>query len=417
MFDLDDLVLKTVPLRFRGADLRLDLSHALFSSFDIDVGTRLLFKAIGRDEVLPQATSVLDVGSGVGVIGLAVASAFPQTKVLAQDRDLLARAFTERNRGRNKITNLRAGAALMAAGCLGGPYDFILSNVPAKAGAPVIEAFLAECARALSPEGRLGIVVVKPLVESVRSWLASAGFRVLGEERGSMHRAFVAQREHPSTEIPVGGAPLLLGGTGGTELELGGIDLSVYRRSRGDFSLLGTRYTARGYWGLPDFDTIGYGQALGTELAARSASGSLVREALVVNPGVGHAAMWIAQSLGPNRLSAASRDILSLAATGENLASLPGSRTTYRALDALRLDEIPEAFFDLHLEFAEPVPGYDWIGPLWERALRLDKRGSSFVLVVPPTEMVRVEKRRPEGFRLLGEKRKKGLSAAAWRRV
>jgi 16S rRNA G1207 methylase RsmC len=103
MIDLLPLVNKTVPLRFRGADLSLDLSHALFSSFGIDAGTKLLFKAIGRDEKLARAKRILDAGSGVGVIGLGVAAAFPDARIVARDRDLLAVAFSERNRRRNRI--------------------------------------------------------------------------------------------------------------------------------------------------------------------------------------------------------------------------------------------------------------------------------------------------------------------------
>jgi hypothetical protein len=45
---IEKYVLKVVPLRFRGADLNFELSHALFSSFDIDAGSRLLLKLVGK---------------------------------------------------------------------------------------------------------------------------------------------------------------------------------------------------------------------------------------------------------------------------------------------------------------------------------------------------------------------------------
>jgi 16S rRNA G1207 methylase RsmC len=72
---------KRVDFRFRGRSLNLSLSHALFSSADVDTGTRLLLRVLSRlwDEDLTAGRAlprtVLDAGSGVGVIGIAVASA------------------------------------------------------------------------------------------------------------------------------------------------------------------------------------------------------------------------------------------------------------------------------------------------------------------------------------------------------
>ncbi|MEI6874879.1 MAG: methyltransferase [Spirochaetota bacterium] len=435
MTDLQGLVNKTVDFRFRGADLRFDLSHALFSSFDIDVGTRLLFKAIGRDEALLSAKRVLDLGSGIGVIGLAIAAALPDAEVTLRDRDFLAVAFSERNRLRNKLGNARVEAGLIGAGGLGGGWDFILSNIPAKAGGPVIATFVAEAHASLAPGGRLALVIVKPLVDELRSLLEAGGYEIVAEERGSMHRAFVARpleaahSEHSAPSAPSGPEP-------GDPLSPGIFDTRHYLRSKGEFKLLGKVYEAQGYWGLPDFDTIGYPQLAATELVSRFASGSHPRDCLVINPGMGHAAIWTAISLAPSGIALASRDLLSLVAASENLGRLgviaraadedggadrdSGTGAlplVTRSLDVLRLDEEPPESFDLVLDFADPIPGYDWIAPTWERSARLLRRGGTLIIAAPPTELVRLEKRRQQGWRLLGEKRKKGSAAAAWRRT
>ena len=418
MPDLKALVNKTVSFRFCGAELRLDLSHALFSSFDVDVGTKLLFKAVGRDAVLAGAKRVLDAGSGVGVIGLAIAAAFPAAEVTLRDRDLLAVAFSERNRRANHLDNAKVEPGLIGSGGLGGPWDFILSNVPAKAGGPVIAAFIAQAAAALAPGGRLGIVVVKPLVDEVRALLTVQGFELVTEERGAMHRAFVCSLGEGRTPgFPSGDAK-------GNPLSPGCFDLSAYVRRTGGFKLFGKIYTARGFWGLPDFDTIGYPQLAATELVSRFASGGKIDESLVINPGVGHAALWIAASLGPKRLRLAGRDLLALHAARENLARIdqvsnedPNESMAVELVDVLSLDGVEEASLDLLLDFADPVPEYDWVEPTWSRALRLLCPGGTLVIAAPPTELVRLERRRPSGFRLLGEKRKKGASAAAWRRT
>jgi hypothetical protein len=326
MIDLLPLVNKTVPLRFRGADLSLDLSHALFSSFGIDAGTKLLFKAIGRDEKLARAKRILDAGSGVGVIGLGVAAAFPDARIVARDRDLLAVAFSERNRRRNRISNVSIEQGLMGTGRSGGPWDYILSNIPAKAGAPVIAAFIGEAAASLSPGGRLGIVIVKPLVDELRGYLEVAGFSIVSEERGSMHRVFVAetgQAKESSLPRTVGAESA---GAVSDPSAAPRYDLTAYRRRRGEFKLYGRSYQATGYWGLPDFDTIAYPHVIAAELLSRFASDKKEAEVLVLDPGIGHAVLWLALTLACANKRSISGPPFSAGHRGES--RLPSRRRT-----------------------------------------------------------------------------------------
>jgi 16S rRNA G1207 methylase RsmC len=438
MIDLDLLVNKTVPFKFRGAELKLDLSHALFSSYEVDAGTRLLLKAVGRDEVLLKARHVLDAGCGVGVIGLSIAAALPDCRVDARDRDLLACAFTERNRKRNKVPNLVVGPGLLSVSLPAlAPdpaegYDYILTNIPAKAGGPVLEAFFRGAPALLAPEGRLAVVIVKPLVDSARAWLTQYGYSLLAEERGANHYAFVAlpppgldenaSAATPTASLapqPVAGsrtseAPLAEPGAKATALDFSGLDLGVYLRTRGRFKLAEASYEASGIWGLAEFDTVGFASAAAAELAERALAGSLVRDALVINPGIGHLAIWAARRVGAARVVGASRDLLSLAATGANLASLGRSRPDYRAVDALRLEDLPASSFDLIFCSPDLVPDYDWIAPLWADASRLLKKGATLIVASTPTELLRFEKRRAPGYRKAGEKRKKTFLASAW---
>jgi hypothetical protein len=388
------------------------------------------------------------------VIGLALAKAFPEAEVVMRDRDSLAVAFAERNRLANKLRGRTAwtdpanGAArtavaaphadlgLLADGLeisasadgLGGrPYDYVLSNLPAKAGAPVLEAFFLAAAGKrgspafLAPCGHLAVVIVNTLADKAAAWIAGAGLAIVSRERGRGHTVFVteapAAAAPPPGEAMLSRRPILPGA--GPELDLSSLDLALYVRGEAPFKLGGIAYRARGFWGLPDFDTVGYSSALAVDAASRALAGSLVREALVVNPGVGHLPIWIARKLGPARITAASRDLLSLAATGANLASAGGRRPpAYRCLDELRLDELAEdSSLDLLAELPDIVPEYDWIGPSWERATRLVKAGGAYLLVCPATELGRAEKRRPSGWSLAVDRRKRGYGAAAWIRA
>jgi hypothetical protein len=273
---------KTVSFKFNGAELRFDLSHALFSSFDIDQGTKLLLKAVARDPVLASARRILDEGCGVGVIGLCVAKAFPDAEVILRDRDSLAVAFSERNRLANKLrgttawTDPETGAArlarpaprvewgLLGDGKEGGSYDFVLSNLPAKAGAPVLASFFARLAGRLSgsrasacaegsatprasallvPGGRAGVVIVKPLADAALAWIADAGLNVVGEARGSGHNVYVVERGRGDADAePANPAE---------PLALAAPNLDAYIRGESRFKLADLAYRASGFWGLP----------------------------------------------------------------------------------------------------------------------------------------------------------------------
>jgi hypothetical protein len=126
--------------------------------------------------------------------------------------------------------------------------------------------------------------------------------------------------------------------------------------------------------------------------------------------------------LGIKRITAASRDELSLRAVGINLSALPERyRPDYTAIDALSAVDLPPGSFDLVAESPDIVPERDWIGPSWNLADRLLRGGGVYLVYCSPTDMARLEKRRPSGgggrWTLLGQKRKKGFVASAWRKA
>jgi hypothetical protein len=446
--DISTYVNKTVNFKFSGAELRFDLSHALFSSFDIDQGTRLLLKAVARDPVLALSRRTLDEGCGVGVIGLCMAKAFPRAELVLRDRDSLAVAFAERNRVANKLRGTTAWKdpvtgeerearpapriewGLLADGREGGPYDFVLSNLPAKAGTPVLASFFDRLsgrrggAALLVPGGRAGVVIVNPLAEAAARWIAQAGLSVVTQERGTGHHVYVVERAK-------GGAGAEEGGPGASSapVEPGSGDESLplwlrdYLRGDARFKLADFSYRARGFWGLSEFDTPSYGSSVAADAASRALGGC--PRAFFLNPGVGHLAVWAAKKLGLNSLTAASRDKLSLEATGANIAALPErSRPEYAAIDALSATDLPELSFDLLFESPDVVPERDWVGPSWELAERLVRPGGAYWAVCSPTEMARLEKRRPSGgapsgggkprWALACQRRKKGFVASVW---
>jgi hypothetical protein len=420
-----------------GADLRLDLSHALFSSFDIDQGTRMLLKAVARDEVLARSRRILDAGSGTGVIGLSIAKAFGQAEVVMRDRDLLAVAFSERNRLQNRLGGTPAWTdpatgwsrkpvqqpiscpGLLADGFEGGPYDFILSNLPAKAGAPVLEAFFRNCGqtRILAPGGRLAVVIVNTLAEKAGQWLGESGLLTVKTEKGGGHTVFVAEKPNesavPSDDagIPPRSGPAIPI-SGDSDLP----DMGLYLRHEGPI-LVGTRnLVSRGYWGLPDFDTVNFATNLAAEAMNRALAGSLIRECLLVNPGVGHLALWLSRVFAPKTMRVASRDTLSLLALRDNLSHSGRIDTEILPMSALDIDSLKPSGTDLVVWCPDLIPEFDWIEPAWNCANSICKTGACIVLVSTPTELARCEKRKPSGWKQLVDRRRRGMAVMVFRR-
>ena len=100
---LDPLVNRTVDFAYRGTKLKFELSHSLFSSFDIDEGTRFLLKEIANEPGIIHAHRLLDAGCGVGVIGISLAASCPEMDVVLRDRDFRAVVFSARNAERNGL--------------------------------------------------------------------------------------------------------------------------------------------------------------------------------------------------------------------------------------------------------------------------------------------------------------------------
>jgi 16S rRNA G1207 methylase RsmC len=194
---------------------RLDLvsGSGVYSRGRLDIGTSVLF----RETEPPPPGQVLDLGTGYGVIGLAVAAAWRSDGVapgagsvtgveVNQRAVLLANENADRMR-----LNDRFHAVVPDAAPAGASYDEIWSNPPIRIGKPALHELLLTWFARLRPEGRALLVVGKNLGgDSLQAWLtdqgypttrlASAkGFRVL-ESRPGPERS--SPRSSPGPSVP-----------------------------------------------------------------------------------------------------------------------------------------------------------------------------------------------------------------------
>ena len=178
---------KPMPCAFpyRGYGLNFMTDAGVFSKGELDVGTRLLLDA------LPALSGdVLDLGCGWGAIGVAVAKANREARVVMADVNHRALGLAKDNCARNGVTAEVIESDGMAA-VMGRTFDAVITNPPIRAGKQVIYKMFADAAVSLKEGGALYLVIrkqqgaescvkyLKTLFDEVEKLDKSAGFWVL----------------------------------------------------------------------------------------------------------------------------------------------------------------------------------------------------------------------------------------------
>ena len=184
---LNDYLHKTVAFRFEGHTLRLALWQSLFSSYDVDSGSRLLLASVVRQLAAHpgerrRLRSILDLGCGTGVLGLALTKRFAAA-LTARDRDAPALAVTAHNAAANGVACYTRGCGHQRSGWLAGTCP-----PPNGRGQPARQGRRPGAGTAAG-SGRVAVVVVAPLAEEVRRGL-SAVAELIHEQHGSRHAVF-----------------------------------------------------------------------------------------------------------------------------------------------------------------------------------------------------------------------------------
>lgn len=299
---VDELFLaRTVPFAFHGARLRFDLATTVFASAGIDPGSALLLRHLQAVDVSPSAR-VLDLGCGVGVLGVVLAALDRSRQVTFVDRDALACRFTRRNLEANGL----AAAAATVHGSLGyddvapgPPFDLIVSNIPGKAGSAVLDHLISGAGPLAGPGTIFGCVVVQPLAAEVRAAMGRLAATMLVDKGNKTHQVLVVRLDEP-----------LPADTGPTR----GFEGGRYDRTSANFSAGDLQWRARTVVGLDEFDNLSHA----TRLLRGAFRGLRAGPCLILDPGQGHRAVLAARS-GQHVDTLVSRDLLSLRASARCL--------------------------------------------------------------------------------------------------
>jgi 16S rRNA G1207 methylase RsmC len=301
---LDPQFKKTVTLGVDGRRLELRVAQGLFSSHEVDVGTRLLLRTLTGPEHRSRRL-VLDLGCGYGPLGLGLRATDPDRVVHMVDRDALAVEYSRENAARNRLDDVEVYGSLGYADVRASGFDLIVSNVPAKAGAPVIEQLLLAAGGLLAPDGLVAVVVVAPLQAEVAAILeGSPEVEVVARRATASYAVFHYRfRGRPGTAA---------------EPEGRGPSLEVYQRQRLSLARGGIQVELRTAYGLPEFDSLSFATGLVADAVLRSAA-QPPGTALVLHPGQGYLPSMLWAAVAPGRLWLVDRDLLALRISQANL--------------------------------------------------------------------------------------------------
>jgi 16S rRNA G1207 methylase RsmC len=472
---------KKIVFKFRGEEIRFALSHGLFSSAGIDRGTAFLLKILSRmwDEDRAAGRSpprrILDAGCGAGIIAVCAAAALrriyhenadpaanagepagttgaaegisPCFHIRAQDRDELARSFTEYNARTNGISPffLSAYTEPLLASPPGARWDLILSNIPAKAGTPVLEDFVRRSALLLHPGGKAAIVAVHTLADFFRSLILKSGGTTLREETGAEHTVFVYSRPESGRAVPQAAEPVQAGEN------LLKTNL-FYLRQRKDYTFEDIPVHLDTIHGAPGFDRPGGAAEAAARLALRLGEKTIFpapSSLLIHEPGQGWFPAWLLafqKREGENsgrpcpvsEIILSGRNILALEAARHNTRHTPRSirsagetaalHPEIRILLAAELS--PQGLAGLFEDrggssgmaetfcfiaaFPETVPRTDRRDALWEGLAAFLLPGGAAIVSLPSSEAERFDRKKTPGFRRLGDLKRNGFRALAY---
>lgn len=148
---------KDISFRFSCFDLVFTSDNGVFSKDKIDEGSQILLQALLDEEL---GDKILDVGSGIGVLGITLKKCYPQMQVDMVEINPRAVELSQINAKQNKclVNIIQSDLYHEVSNC---NYSSIITNPPIRAGKQVIYAIFDEAFDYLKQEGCLFVVIRK----------------------------------------------------------------------------------------------------------------------------------------------------------------------------------------------------------------------------------------------------------------
>ena len=175
---------RKVAYSINGVDFSFESDNGVFSKNELDKGSELLIETLLPIDL---GKSLLDLGCGIGVIGLTLAYFHPGLNVCLTDVNTRALSLCDANantlRLSQKVTILQSDIYTKVEG----KFDSIVSNPPIRAGKKVTYEIYKGALEHLNDNGSLYIVIRKQQgALSIKSYLEElyGNVTVLAREKG-----------------------------------------------------------------------------------------------------------------------------------------------------------------------------------------------------------------------------------------
>lgn len=142
-----------------GRKISLYSDNGVFSKGKLDEGTRLLLEAILP---LPLEGKILDLGSGIGTIGLTILRFFKDVEVTCSDVNLRALSLVNKNAVMLGVSNrISVLESDVFSNIAEDKFNYIITNPPIRAGKKVTYKMYEESIKHLISGGSLFVVIRK----------------------------------------------------------------------------------------------------------------------------------------------------------------------------------------------------------------------------------------------------------------
>ena len=175
---------RTINYSFKGVDFSLESDNGVFSKNELDKGSELLIEALLPIDL---GENVLDIGCGIGVIGLTLAYFTPSLNVCLTDVNTRALSLCSANANTLKLSQRVTILQSDIYQKIEGKFTSIVSNPPIRAGKKVTYEIYKGALEHLVDSGSLYIVVRKNQgAPSVMSYLEElfGNVALLAREKG-----------------------------------------------------------------------------------------------------------------------------------------------------------------------------------------------------------------------------------------
>lgn len=176
---------KEIIATIKGIQIPLTTATGIFAKEKIDLGTKILIENVQ----IKEGAKVLDLGCGYGIVGIAVAKLFPQTKVVMTDVNERATKLAMQNAKLNKVEiDVRTGNGYETVAKE--TFDCILLNPPQTAGRDICLQMIEQSIKHLNKNGVFYLVArhkkggqvleakMKQTFGNVETITRESGFRV-----------------------------------------------------------------------------------------------------------------------------------------------------------------------------------------------------------------------------------------------